>query len=85
MRYIKGIWARMFFNTIVFTFTMFIIAFELKLALGFPFLFTWLTTAAGELVVMAVGAPIMYMVNKRVRFDKVIEPHANSSTSQKLA
>src|SRR3954464_8829197 len=77
-RYIKGIWARMFFNTFVFTFTMFIIAFELKLALGFPFLFTWLTTAAGELVVMAVGAPIMYMVNKRVRFDKVIEPRANS-------
>jgi uncharacterized membrane protein len=84
-RYIKGIWARMFFNTFVFTFTMFIIAFELKLALGFPFLFTWLTTAAGELVVMAVGAPIMYMVNKRVRFDKVIEPQAHSSTSQKLA
>jgi uncharacterized membrane protein len=85
MRYIKGIWARMFFNTIVFTFTMFIIAFELKLALGFPFLLTWLTTAAGELVVMALGAPIMYFVNKRVRFDKVIEPSGTSTNNQKLA
>jgi len=35
--------------------------------------------------VMAVGAPIMYIVNKRVHFNKVIEPHAHSSTSQKLA
>ena len=42
-------------------------------------------TAAGEFVVLAVGAPIMYVVNKRVHFDKVIEPQAHSSTSQKLA
>ncbi|WP_394234583.1 QueT transporter family protein [Niallia oryzisoli] len=73
MRFIKGIWARMAFNTIVFTFTMFIIAFELNLAFGMPFLFTWLTTAAGELAVMIVGAPIMYAVNKRVNFNKMME------------
>ncbi|WP_428911102.1 QueT transporter family protein [Niallia sp. Krafla_26] len=73
MKYIKGIWARMVINTIVFTFMMFIIAFELNLALDFPFLFTWLTTATGELVVLAVGAPIMYVINKRVNFDKVME------------
>jgi uncharacterized membrane protein len=52
---------------------MFIIAFELNLAFGLPFLLTWLTTAAGELVVMAVGAPIMYVVNKRVQFNKLID------------
>ena len=73
MRFIKGIWTRMIFNTIVFTFTMFIIAFELNLAFGLPFLLTWLTTAAGELVVMAVGAPIMYIVNKRVQFNKLLD------------
>lgn len=84
-KYIKGIWKRMFFNTIVFTFTMFIIAFELKLALGFPFLFTWLTTATGELVVMAIGAPIMYFVNKRVHFNKVIEPSNSTIRNQKPA
>jgi uncharacterized membrane protein len=73
MRFIKGIWARMLFNTGVFTITMFIIAFELKLAFGLPFLFTWLTTAAGELAVMLIGAPLMYFINKRVQFNKVVE------------
>jgi uncharacterized membrane protein len=51
---------------------MFIIAFELYLALGLPFLFTWLTTAAGEFVVLAVGIPVMYALNKQLRFDKLI-------------
>ena len=73
MRYVKNVWARMAVNTLVFTFTMFLIAWELKLAFDLPFLFTWLTTAAGEFVVMAVGAPIMYAVNLRVRLDKLME------------
>ena len=50
----------MIVNTFVFTFTMFFIALELHLAFALPFLFTWLTTAVGELVVMAVGMPVMY-------------------------
>jgi uncharacterized membrane protein len=73
MRYVKNIWARMAVNTLVFTFTMFFIAWELKLAFDLPFLFTWLTTAVGEFVVMAVGAPIMYAVNLRVHLDKLME------------
>jgi uncharacterized membrane protein len=71
-RFIKNIWARMVVNTLVFTFTMFLIAWELNLAFGLPFLFTWLTVAIGEFVVMAVGAPIMYAVNKRVGFEKLV-------------
>ncbi|MGY0693427.1 QueT transporter family protein [Virgibacillus sp. FSP13] len=71
-RYIKNKWLLMIINTLVFTFTMFIIAWELSLAFGAPFLFTWLTTAIGEFVVMAVGMPIMYALNKRVKFDKLI-------------
>lgn len=71
-RFIKGILARMIINTIVFTVTMFIIALELNLALGFPFWFTWLTVAAGEFVVMTVGMPIMYFINKRVNFEKMV-------------
>ena len=71
-RYIKGIWTRMAVNTVVFTVTMFLIAIELNLALGFPFLFTWLTVAIGEFVVMAVGMPVMYFVNKRVNFEKMV-------------
>jgi uncharacterized membrane protein len=72
MRYVKNIWARMAVNTLVFTFTMFLIAWELKLAFDLPFFFTWLTTAAGEFVVMAVGAPIMYAVNQRAHLDKLV-------------
>lgn len=71
-RFIKGIWARMMVNTIVFTFTMFLIAIELNLALDLPFLFTWLTVAIGEFVVMFIGAPLMIAINKRVNFDKLV-------------
>lgn len=71
-KFIKSIWARMIVNTLVFTFTMFLIAIELHLAFDLPFLATWLTTAIGEFVVMAIGAPIMYMINKRVKFEKLI-------------
>jgi uncharacterized membrane protein len=71
-RFIKSILARMVFNTLVFTFTMFLIALELHLAFGLPFLFTWLTTAIGEFVVMIVGVPIMYALNKRVNLEKLI-------------
>lgn len=71
-KYIIGIFKRMIFNSIVFTLTMFIIAFELNLALGLPFLFTWLTVAVGEFVVMAVGIPIMIALNKRLNFEKLV-------------
>ncbi|MCM3728099.1 QueT transporter family protein [Neobacillus cucumis] len=71
-RYINGSWARMMVNTLVFTFTMFLIALELHLAFNLPFLFTWLTTAIGEWVVMAIGMPVMYILNKRVHFKKMV-------------
>ena len=62
----------MFFNTLVFTFTMFIIAWELNIALEFPFLLTWFFVAVSEFVVMAVGIPIMVALNKRLNFSKLI-------------
>ncbi|MBU8880397.1 QueT transporter family protein [Bacillus sp. FJAT-29790] len=71
-RFVKNIWARMVVNTIVFTITMFLIALELHLAFGLPFMFTWLTTAIGEFIVMAVGMPIIYALNKRVNFEKLV-------------
>lgn len=71
-RFISGLVKRMIFNTLVFTFTMFIIAFELNLVLGFPFLFTWLTVATGEFVVMAIGIPVMMALNKRLNFKQFI-------------
>ncbi|MEK4698400.1 QueT transporter family protein [Solibacillus sp. FSL R7-0668] len=71
-KFVKNIAARLIINSLLFTFTMFIIAFELNLALELPFLWTWLTVAAGEFVVLIVGAPIMYTLNKRLDFKKLI-------------
>ena len=71
-KYIKNIWILLIANTLIFTFNMFIIAFELNLALELPFLFTWLTTAVGEFVVLAIGIPIIYALNKRLQFNKLI-------------
>ncbi|RHW41460.1 QueT transporter family protein [Neobacillus notoginsengisoli] len=72
-RFIKGIWARMAVNTVVFTFTMFLIAWELNIAMKWPFFATWLTVAIGEFVVMAVGAPLMVAINKRLNFEKLVD------------
>ncbi|MBT2685083.1 QueT transporter family protein [Bacillus sp. ISL-37] len=71
-KYIKSIIGRMIVNTVVFTFTMFLIAIELNLAFQLPFWFTWLTTAAGEFTVMAVGIPVMLAINKRVNLEKLV-------------
>ncbi|AZB41590.1 QueT transporter family protein [Bacillus sp. FJAT-42376] len=67
-KFIKNTWALMIVNTLVFTFTMFIIAWELHLAFDLPFWITWATTAVGEFVVMAAGMPIVYALNKRLKF-----------------
>src|SRR5690625_1569495 len=70
--FIKNKLVLMGINTLIFTFNMYIVAFMLKLALGLPFLFTWLTTAIGEFIVMAVGIPLIYFLNKRINFSKLI-------------
>lgn len=71
-RYTSSILARMVFNTFIFTVTMFLIAWELHIVLQFPFLLTWLYTAAGEFAVMAIGIPIMRAMNKRLHFSALI-------------
>jgi uncharacterized membrane protein len=71
-RYVKNIWARLAINTVVFTLMMWLIALELNLALGFPFLETYFTTAAGEFIVLLAGIPIMYALNKRINLAKAL-------------
>jgi len=70
--FIKNKLVLMGINTIIFSFNMYIVAFMLKLALGLPFLFTWLTTAIGEFIVMAIGIPVIFYLNKRLQFSKLI-------------
>ncbi len=69
-RYIHNIWMRMLANSMVFSVMMFIIAFELKLAIGLPFWETWLFTAIGEFGVMVLGMPVMYSIHKRLMKEK---------------
>lgn len=71
-KFIKGQVNQMVFNTIVFTFMTFIIAFELNLAFELPFFYTWLTVAAGEFVVLTVGIPLMVALNKRLNFKTLL-------------
>lgn len=77
-KFIKGIVKRMLFNTIVFTLTMVIIAYQLTFFAdipefnGIPFLIIYLTLAVSELVVMAIGIPIILALNKRLNLKKLI-------------
>lgn len=71
-RYVQSTTKRMIINTIVFTINMFIIAFQLHLALKWPFFLTWVTTAVGELVVMTIGIPLMHYINKKISFNQLI-------------
>lgn len=71
-KFINGLYKRMLFNTLVFTFTMILIAWELNIVLEFPFLITWLFVSVGEFVVMAIGIPVMIALNKRLQFEKLI-------------
>lgn len=71
-KYIKNTLTLLFLNTLIFSFNMFIIAFMLKIALNLPFLLTWLTTGASELIVLLIGIPIFYTLYKRIHFDKII-------------
>ncbi|MFP3916780.1 QueT transporter family protein [Lysinibacillus telephonicus] len=71
-KFVKNTLLRMIINTFLFTVTMFIIAFELNLALELPFLLTWFTCAVGEFVVLAVGVPIMHLLNKRLNFKDLV-------------
>lgn len=71
-KYVKNVIYRMLINSFVFTFMMWIIALELKLALELPFWLSWLTTAIGEAVVLFVGIPIMKLLDKRLDFKNLI-------------
>ena len=77
-KFIKGVIKRMFFNTVVFTVLMIIIAYQLKIFAdipdynGIPFLSVYLILALSEFIIMVIGMPIMYALNKRLDFKKLI-------------
>lgn len=77
-KFIKGIFKRMLFNTLIFTATMIIIAFQISVFAdipeynGIPFLMIYLTLAVSEFIVMAIGIPLMTALNKRLNFKELI-------------
>src|SRR5690606_32141785 len=71
-KYTNNVLALLTAKTMIHSFNLIIIAFELYLALELPFFLSWLTTAIGEVVVLAIGIPIMYALNKQVHFDKMV-------------
>lgn len=72
-RKIANVWVKMSVNTIIFTLGSAVIAWELYLALQFPFWFSYFTVAIGEFVVMGIGMPIMVYLDKKIHFNKRIE------------
>jgi len=67
---VPNVFMRLAFNTIVFSASMFLVAWMLNMVLGLPFWLTFGTTALSELIIMTLTAPLMYIVNKAVGFDK---------------
>jgi uncharacterized membrane protein len=74
-RYIKNSWIRLVVNSLVFSFMMFIIAQEIVMLsdVSIAFIPLWLSLFVSELLVMGAGIPVMYLINKRINFNKVFE------------
>lgn len=73
-RFVKNKLMLMGINTIVFSFNMFIIAYMLKIFAGAEeiFAFLWMILAAEELITMSISIFLIYFLNKRLHFEKLI-------------
>ncbi|MFD2729736.1 QueT transporter family protein [Enterococcus camelliae] len=69
-RFVKNEKWRLVFNCLFFTASMFLIALMLMWTANLPFWPTYGTTALSEAIIMAISAPIMYGVNKIVKFEQ---------------
>lgn len=72
-KYVKKQWLLMMINSLVFSFNMFIIAFELHIFQNEIFLETWAFTFLGELVVMLIGIPLIHNINKRIKLQNLFD------------
>lgn len=73
-KYVKDEIKLMIINTFVFSFNMFIIAYMLKVFVGLTdgFFFLWFTLGISELVTMGIAIVIVYFLNKRISFGKIV-------------
>lgn len=66
----KNLVVKMITTAIIFSLSMFTVAGTLTISFKAPFLYTWLTVAIGELLSMAIGGIIIYLVNKKIDLAK---------------
>ncbi|MFD1412681.1 QueT transporter family protein [Oceanobacillus jeddahense] len=70
--FIKNKLTLLFLNTLIFSFNMFIVAFALNVVIEWSYLFIWFTLAISELIILLIGIPVIFALQKRLRFDKLI-------------
>lgn len=73
-RFVKNKLILMGINTIVFSFNMFIIAYMMKFFADVDQVFVWLwaSLAGGEFLTMGVLIILIYFINKRLHFEKLV-------------
>lgn len=71
-RFAKDTKTKMIITTLSFTVLIIFVAVELWWVLDLPFWLTYFTTALSELIIMAMTAPVMYHLNKRLNFAKFL-------------
>lgn len=71
-RIVPNIKLRLALNVLFFTISMFLIAIMLMITAELPFWATFATTALSEFIIMTLSAPVMYWINKTVRFDQQV-------------
>ncbi|TMN21578.1 QueT transporter family protein [Lentibacillus cibarius] len=57
-------------TALVFAFSMFTVAAQLVILFDLPFFYTWMTTAAGELLSMSIGGIVIYFLSKKIDLTK---------------
>lgn len=67
-KFIKNKKWLLFWNSIIFVATMFLIAILLVITAQLPFWATYGTLALSEAIIMALSAPVMYWIDKKLHF-----------------
>lgn len=57
-------------TAVIFAVSMFTVAGQLAILYDFPFFYTWLTVAAGELLSMTIGGIIIHLLSKKIDLSK---------------
>ncbi|MUV37734.1 Queuosine precursor transporter QueT [Lentibacillus sp. JNUCC-1] len=65
-RRIKNVAVKLGVTAVIFSLSMFTVAFQLTILFDLPFFYTWLTVGAGELLSMSIGGIVIYYLSQKV-------------------